>query len=489
MVVRHLARPLVLLVAVGALACSLTTVDFTRCQTNAQCRDAFGWGHVCADGLCEPVVPHPRCHNTIPEDLLQTPDAYADLLLVGSVYDEQAFRLEQRAIELAIRQVNDAEGLLGRRFGFVHCSNVEGSVDDLDQETANVEVTRYLADQVGVPAIVGPATSGRTEDAYVALQTIDTLDTLMISPSATSPALTALDGLEPSDDAPGQLWRTAPPDSVQGLAIAVDMEQRNVGRVAVVHQNGPYGEGLAEAFATAFDGEVELLPFDDESLRDEQIVNAGAQDPQEVLFISSEKSDSVAFLNGIGNNPDYDEVGLFLPEIAFDIEIFMQASQGASRFERIRGSRPSPADDTSITYKAFVSAFSSEFNESPETSGFTPYAFDASWLILYGTAWSVQQTGEATGTGIAGGLRRISSGGPLPIRPTSWPTVVASFGSGISVDVEGASGALDYDPATEETVNPIDLWEVNTGPLELSTICTLTPGRETDAQCDGWLEE
>ncbi|MEM9456730.1 MAG: ABC transporter substrate-binding protein [Myxococcota bacterium] len=489
MQVRPLAGPLVLLVAAGALACSLTTVDFTRCQTNAQCRNAFGWGHVCTDGLCEPARPHPRCGNTIPEDLLQEPESYADRLLVGSVYDSETFPLELRSIELAIRQVNDAEGLLGQDFGFVHCTNIEGTSDGLDQETANVEMARYLADEIGVPAIVGLATSARTEEAYVALRTIDTIDTLIISPSATSPALISLDGLEHSNDRPGLLWRTVPPDSAQGAAIAIDMEQRGITEVTVVLESGPYGEGLAEAFASTFEGEVELLPFDDDSLRDEQIVDAGVQGAQEVLFISAEKSDIVAFLNAIGTNPDYDDTGLFLADGAFDIAIYPQAAQGANRFAAIRASRPSPADAESITYKSFVSAFSAQFGETPETSGFTPYAFDASWMVLYGTAWSLQQTGEVTGIGIAQGMRQLSSGPSLPIRPTSWQTVVASFGSGRPVNVAGASGALDYDPLTEETISPIDLFRVDPDTLELITMCTLVPGQETEAGCPGWPEQ
>ena len=33
----------------AASACSLTTYDYTSCDTNADCRDAFGFGYVCGD--------------------------------------------------------------------------------------------------------------------------------------------------------------------------------------------------------------------------------------------------------------------------------------------------------------------------------------------------------------------------------------------------------------------------------------------------------
>ncbi len=477
-------------------ACTLSRVDPAECTSNQACRDAFGWGMVCGEeGLCGPLEPDVRCTRTTPPDLLEDPVGYSDLLVLGSVYDDDAFSLEVQAIELAVRQVNDNGGLQGRGYGFVHCTNVEDlALDKLDQETANEEMASFLADQVGVPALVGPATSGRTQDAYL---TIEPYGTVLISPSATSPALTDLDGLSPSDDEPGLLWRTAPPDSLQGVVIALDMWNRGVRTVAVVHQTGAYGEGLAEVFAQEFTdrgGTATRYPFDNDSTRDDQVVDAGATDVHEVLFISSEKTDTIAFLNSAGSISEYEDLGIFLPDGGFDLAIFEEATQGRPKFGDVRGTAPSSPDN--LIYDAFVAAFSAEYGDDATSSGFTAYAFDASWLAIYGTAWSWFQEGEITGLGVARGLRRVADsawsaaeGEPLPIRPTSWSTVVATFEEGTAIDVDGTSGALDFDPATEETTNPIDLWVVAPGTTSLSIVCTVEPGEEDAADCPSWEDQ
>jgi branched-chain amino acid transport system substrate-binding protein len=391
-----------------------------------------------------------------------------------------------------VRQVNDNGGLQGRGYGFVHCTNVEDlAIDKLDQETANTEMALYLADHVGVAAMVGPATSGRTQDAYL---TVEPFGTVLISPSATSPALTQLDGQSPSDENPGLLWRTAPPDSLQGVVIALDMWNRGVRDVAVVHQNGAYGEGLAEVFVQAFQdlgGSSVAYPFDNDSARDDQVVDAGATAVIEVFFISSEKSDTVAFLNAAGSVSGYDDKGLFLPDGGFDLAIFEDATQGKSKFGDVRGTAPASPDN--LVYDAFVAAFSAEYSDDATSSGFTGYAFDASWLAIYGTAWSWFQEGEITGLGVARGLRQVADpgwesehGDPLPIRPTSWSTVVANFEEQVGIDVDGTSGALDFDPATEETTNPIDIWIVAPGTSSLPIVCTVQPGEEDEADCPSW---
>jgi branched-chain amino acid transport system substrate-binding protein len=471
----------------------LSRVDVQECTSNRVCRDAFGWGQVCGqDGLCGPLDAEVRCRRTTPPDLLEDPEGYSDLIVLGSVYDDDSFPLEVQAIELAVLQVNDNGGLQGRGYGFVHCTNVEDlALDKLDQETANAEMTLYLADQVGVAAIVGPATSGRTQDAYLLAEP---LGTVIISPSATSPSLTALDGLDPTDDDPGLLWRTAPPDSLQGVVMALDMQRRGITSVAVVHQTGAYGEGLSEVFAEEFvdgGGSATLYPFDDATIRGEQVTDAGATGVQEVLFISSEKSDTVAFLNSVGGSDNYEFKGLFLPDGGFDLAIFTEATQGKDKFDDVRGTAPSSPDN--LIYEAFTAAFSAEYGDDAKSSGFTSYAFDASWLAIYGTAWSWFSTGDITGIGIAKGLRKIADpawvrdhGEPLALRPTSWSTVVASFETLTAIDIDGSSGSLDFDPETEETTNPIDIWVVGQGGNSLAIICTVEPGMEDEADCPGW---
>jgi len=441
--------------------CSLSRLDAGTCADSAQCRDAFGWGWSCGEeGLCEEAVAPARCGETWPEDLLENPGDYEDSIVFGVNYDRSSFGLEVLAARLAIIQANEQGGLEGQDYALIECSNEpNASYDSLTQDEANEEVTRWLADDIGVAGIVGPATSGRTEAAY---QVAAPLGTLIISPSATSPALTELDGLTSTASDPGLLWRTAPPDDLQGKVIAEYMTATlNVQEVAVIHETGPYGEGLADAFVENFTGTISRRSFSSNSERDEAIASIG--DANEVLFIAAEKADLIAFFYAASQisafNDKKDPVGIFLADGAYYIDVFEEVSDVDYLFGQIRGSRPTSIPG--VVYDGFSAAYAAAFGgQDPGEAGYTAYAYDAMWLLLYGSAWSLHQEDGISGIGIGRGLRKISSGDPIDIKPSTWITARAQFKAGESVDVTGASGALDYDLNSGETSAPIEIWGV-----------------------------
>jgi branched-chain amino acid transport system substrate-binding protein len=183
---------------------------------------------------------------------LSTPDEHKNDILIGTIFNRDSIEgdLEEAlAAELAVRQVNDEGGLEGRSYAILHCNYYEGaSVDSRTATEAIQDATRYLG-RLGVPVIVGPATSSMSQDAY---PVAEELGVMLISPSATSPALTDMDGLQKSDENPGLFWRTAPPDDLQGLVIAQDMAGRDVIKVAVIYETSTYGSALAETFVGYF---------------------------------------------------------------------------------------------------------------------------------------------------------------------------------------------------------------------------------------------
>jgi len=78
---------------------------------------------------------------------------------------------------------------------------------------------------------------------------------VMISPSATSPALSTAE-----DD--GLFFRTAPSDAREGEIAAEIMLERGIKSVAVTYTNNDYGKGLSEAIVNAFKakgGEVTIV--------------------------------------------------------------------------------------------------------------------------------------------------------------------------------------------------------------------------------------
>lgn len=453
--------------------CTAFTTDIAECESASQCRDQFGLGYVCnSDGLCAKSEPLSRCAFTYPEDLFDNP-AYGDRIVVGNLMDRSI--ATQRARELSARlgllQANAQGGLEGQNFGLVMCTIEESSeYDALSRTEAAVASARYLVDGVGVVAIIGPASSSDTQATFLEIQDSGVL---VISPSATSPALTQLDPATVSDETPGLLWRTVPPDSFQGAAIAADMRDPGAGRarvtnVAAIYADGAYGGGLYTEFARRFTdagGTVVPYPFSDSTQRDAAITTVATTPVEEVLFISSQPDDIIAFLDTAATLAGYDGKNLFLTDAAANADVLTGVGD-TSRFAQVRGSRPAPLDESEdLVYAGFIAAYQAEYGEDVRPYSFTANAYDAAWLVAYGAAWALYQGGDIRGQAIARGLRKLSSGTAVEIIPTSWNQVKQSFAAGQSVDVAGASGNLDYSPMTEETSAPISIWEIRQGEI------------------------
>ncbi len=452
--------------ALTAVGCTLGRFAYTPCTTNKQCRDSFGWGHACnEEQFCEEVNPTPRCSSTYPSDLLQRKQDFENGIIIGVQFDESAFEAEMNAAELAVHQVMRQEGLAGRPYGLVKCTNEASSLlDSMTQDEANVYVSKYLADEIGAVAIVGPATSDRVDAAFLA---VEPYGTLMMSPTATSPSLTTLDGARSTYDEPGLLWRTAPPDDLQGQVLADYAKAQGIDKIAAVVEEGPYGTALAVVFSEEFEtgtNTVDLLPYEagsSESLT-AQVDAAEAANVDAVLFISAEKNDIVSFLQSVVYGAGFDDKRILMADGAKDTDVFESVADWNDEvLSRIHGTAPAPAKTQ--VYDNFADDYRSKYpGFDADQTPYTAYAYDAAWLVIYGTAWAHYNEGSMSGLGVARGLRQISKPGAteIDVGPTQWNALWAQFRIGEQVNVRGASGELDYDPETGETSAPIEVWGV-----------------------------
>jgi branched-chain amino acid transport system substrate-binding protein len=448
-------------------SCSLTTFGDDACTSNADCRAAFGFGATCgAEGLCAPPAPPSRCARTFPRDLFARPRNYASHLALGVIVNEQdpSDVAAENAIELALQQIDDLRGVGGREVAVVFCTNEEDPErDTASEEEATATLGDYLAGALDAPAIVGPSTSSQAEALYAA---IAPRGALMISHSATSTALTQLD----ADTR--LLWRTCPPDSEQGAAIADDLASRSVARVAVIYEDGSYGAGLAQVFGDAFRGTATPFPFalGNVTLRDAQAMTVAgrAGDFDEVLFISSDFADTQQFLRYAARTPGLADMPIFLTDTAAASPEFLGDTVAAPLFPRLRGSRPALA--TGPVYDQFIAAYGSRFMTAPDVRQYqyAPHAYDAAWLVFAGAARALATEGAITGSAIAEGLTHLSDvrrgGTTFDLLPGSWVTLSAELAAGRDVDVRGASGELDFDATTNETSGPVEIWRIGGPP-------------------------
>ena len=143
-----------------------------------------------------------------------------------------------QAAELAMKEVSDSGALLGG----ATVEGIRGDSTCIDSAAA-VAATERLVTSDKVNGIVGGDCSGVTG---AMLQNVARPNGIvMISPSATSPALSTAE-----DD--GLFFRTSPSDARQGQVMTEIIMERGINSVAVTYTNSDYGKGLADAFESAF---------------------------------------------------------------------------------------------------------------------------------------------------------------------------------------------------------------------------------------------
>jgi branched-chain amino acid transport system substrate-binding protein len=161
------------------------------------------------------------------------PSAYAEVLLgsAGPITGKMAWFSEQhqRAVEMAVSQINESGGILGQIVEIVVAD------DYCDAEQAVAAANKLIAHEVDV--VIGHNCSGA---AIPASKVYADAWVLMITGTATNPIIT--------DQGFDQTFRMVARDTLQGeMAAAYLAEHRADQRIAILHDGEGYGQGLAEA--------------------------------------------------------------------------------------------------------------------------------------------------------------------------------------------------------------------------------------------------
>ncbi len=452
------------LVALALAGCSLTRPDVDDCRSTAECRAAFGFGFVCGgDGLCAGAPAEPRCAATWPVNLFANP-AEGGRLVIATVVDTslETHVARANAVQLAVQDASADSagvegGIDGRKFGLVTCTIAEDTtLDTLSRAEATLRVTRYIEGALDVPVVVGPPGSGEASAAFEA-----TTRTLFISPSATSPALTALEPVPASDAAPGRLWRTAPTDVEQADRIASDLSSRGVRDVALLAQQGTYGDGLVALLTERIAG-LQIERFETQGQLSAAVGVIADGGASEVIFASSATADAVSFLTAAAADAAFTGRRFFLTDAAANEDLLAGLPMDAGFRGRVRGTR---AALDPVRAASFAARYRVAYGASDvDALSFTAHAYDAGWLALYALGWATLQEDRVDAVALGRGLRQLSSGVAVDVGELSWPVVLDAFRAGRSVDLRGASGALDYDPDTEERSEDgqsFEVWRVS----------------------------
>ncbi len=266
------------------------------------------------------------------------------------------------AAELAMKEVTDSGLLLDG----AKVTPVRGDSTCVDAGAATAVAERQITGD-GVKGIVGADCSGVTGAilSNVALAN----GVVMVSPSATSPALsTAEDN--------GLFFRTSPSDARQGVVMTEVLMEQDIKEVALTYTNNDYGKGLADSFQAAF-----------EEAGGTVTINAAHEDGKadysaEVGALAAAGGDRLV-VAGYVDQGGSGIVRAALDSGAFDSFHFPDGMISAKLVENFgseidgsSGQHPSPSEELSQRFTDLVGgAFEA-------TSPFTPESYDAAALIL-----------------------------------------------------------------------------------------------------------
>ena len=155
--------------------------------------------------------------------------------------------------ELALKEINDSGMFLNGE----KLASVRADSTCIDAAAATAAAERLVTSE-NVVGIMGADCSGVT--IAIANNVAVPNGVVMVSPSATSPALTDIE-----DN--GYFFRTAPSDARQGEVLSQILMDKGIKKVAVTYTNNDYGKGLSDSFSAAYQklgGEITInAPHED----------------------------------------------------------------------------------------------------------------------------------------------------------------------------------------------------------------------------------
>ena len=341
----------------------------------------------------------------------------------------------QTGVELALKHINDAGGVLGQPVSFV-------TGDTQVDTTQGLEEARRLVEVEGVHAIVGPLSS--TVTIAVAESVTGPAGVPTISPSATSPAVSVAD-----DN--GYLFRSTISDAAQGVVLAGLAAAEGYSNVGVIFRNDAYGQGLADAFEAAFGGAVTAASIEQGATSYLAELQAAADGDAPVLVAIGFPEEALIFIREALENDIFSEF-LFVDGTKSQDLI---DGIGAEFLDGFKGTAPGAGPESPAT-RAWDDAYIAEFGELP-TRPFVREAYDATIAI----ALAVELAGSVDGQAIRDALPQVAAPGGAEFTPgaESIAAALAAIRSGNDVNYQGAATTLDWNATGDVTTGFIEIWQ------------------------------
>ncbi|WP_394770984.1 ABC transporter substrate-binding protein [Lacisediminihabitans sp.] len=343
------------------------------------------------------------------------------VLRIGSVFPTtgaQAYLgpAQAAAVEAAVREINEAGGVLGKPVEVLHRDSGDVSTDTLEKSFADLQSRK-------VDVLIGPSSSVLAERLVPKLVAAGIP---MISPAATSVRLSAV-----ADS--GLFFRTIPSAALEGDALARAIGGK--GRVAYVYLNDDTGAAilgsLRSRLKAGFGSLVSTQKFDSSTKDFAPIVAAVKKTtPDAVVFASTfaAMEQNKAVITALT------AAGLGGAKLWLTGENMADYSQAlpAGTLTGVNGILAGAGSDAAFTARVKAA------DPAASNLAYAPEAYDAT--ILAALAATVAR--DAGGRSIAARLTDVSKGG---IKCTSFGECLAVLKTRTDIDYDGISGPIAFD--------------------------------------------
>ncbi|MBT7203224.1 MAG: ABC transporter substrate-binding protein [Deltaproteobacteria bacterium] len=318
--------------------------------------------------------------------------------------------------EVAFKEASDSGNLLGGEKIVV----VRADSTCIDAGAATAAAERLVTSEK-VAAIMGADCSGVT--TAIANNVAVPNGVPMISPSATSPALTTIE-----DN--GYFFRTAPSDARQGQVLAKIVMDRGISEIAVTHTNNDYGKGLTDSFNsayTALGGKISAtVPHED----------GKADYSAEVASLDASGAEVLAVFGYVDQGGRY-MIQTSLDTGAFDKFILADGMYGDSLLENIDGDLTGTFGTVPGTASNGADIFKKIAADAGLNAGgpYTGESYDAAALLVL----AMQRARSTNGKSIADNLLAVANAPGTKILPGELAKGLSILNSGGPIDYVGAT--------------------------------------------------
>lgn len=359
---------------------------------------------------------------------------------------------EFAGVNLAIKDVNDAGGVLGKP-----AVKYDSDSGDTSTNIASSSVDRLLSQKVDV--IVGAASSGVSKTV---IDKITGAGVVQFSPANTSPDFT---------DYPdhGLYFRTAPSDVLQGRVLGNLIVADGAQSVGILALQDAYGTGLSKNVAAAVTGSQGKLAPSKPIIYDPKAAEFSAEvgqikaaDPDAIVVIGFDETSKIIqelVKQGIGP-----QQGKKLYLVDGNTGNALGTTLPPGTLKGVKGTIPGVA--ASGDFQARLKTV------NPALTDFSYSAESYDTVIL--SALAADEAKSDSGTAIASHLVDVSRDGT---KCTTYKDCLALLNAGKNIDYDGQSGPIEFSPKGDPLVASIGVYTFDAQNMIPATAQTYQSGK------------